>query len=695
MNIQEIKNLETYSSYFDKNNTLTIFVNSNNLTNFELLGIFTEHILSTCHNKLKYLNLLDNKPIQFKHTYLLDTISNKEKTIYIYHIGNGLYGDASGATNTFSLAPNAIFMDTFGWWSFDTNSNSVILQEYNARSIVNYLYLAKTLSEHSRKDGKSIPISLFQLNGGNIPIKNKPNTYPMQYMPRDLKKKEDLSKITIHYNNKNTDYNKTSQFVTYIFGEPSLNLKKNNTPLNEAALNIYREPSNSNTNIKNTDFSLTDINIFDWSSNKIDLLKKCNINSILWGSSSSYTIAPFANSVSYEYGGSWVLFDKIKKYKDDLSRIRMGGWNNSNRDDISYSKLDYNSFINDSVATYTVQTKQKDTEQRDASMPMNKEFFRYFIWQNILGLFNNLDTLNSNRNKKNPVKPYITHYIYNGSKDSEQPPADTFKYTYLTNTIFLLAYCCLRIEIFGTKYYPSENIYGDICLSPDFYNVILTSSLQWKQVQGRYSKSNTYFSDASFNTDSNLKNMALNICNIYKTYLTKCSWNKTCTSCIDCPGYNLPSNIDICDKCTTCKDCDINEKIKTYFKKLHDWIYKNWDSFNHIIDMENNCIKSVNALIGFFLNTCGPHVNAGWDIGWKFNKLENGHWPNQSYTTKDFTKNIIPNNNLRKVINENGWIPDKIKDAGIADNTLFYLRNNVYGDTEQVSVKELPPIFNS
>ena len=29
------------------------------------------------------------------------------------------------------------------------------------------------------------------------------------------------------------------------------------------------------------------------------------------------------------------------------------------------------------------------------------------------------------------------------------------------------------------------------------------------------------------------------------------------------------------------------------------------------------------------------------------------------------------------------------------DNTLYYLRNNVYGDTEQVSVRELPPIFNS
>ena len=101
MNLQEIKNLQTYYSYFNKNNILTIFVDSNNLTNFKLLGIFTEHILSTCHNKLKYLNLLDNKPIQFKNTYLLDTISNNKNTIYIYHIGNRLYEDTSKCINTY------------------------------------------------------------------------------------------------------------------------------------------------------------------------------------------------------------------------------------------------------------------------------------------------------------------------------------------------------------------------------------------------------------------------------------------------------------------------------------------------------------------------------------------------------------------------------------------------------------------
>ncbi len=261
MNIQEIKDPTTYTSYFNKNNTLTIIVNSSNSTNFEILGIFTDHISPACHNKLQHLNLLDNKPIQFENTYLLDIISKNEKTLYIYHIGNGLNGDASRATNTFSLAPNAIFMDTYGHWSFDTtDSNSAVLQKYNARSIVNYLYLAKTLSEYSRKDGKSIPISLFQLNGGNIPIKDEINTYPMQYIPDNVKEK--FSKLATHYNASNINYNNTSQFVTYIFGEPLLNADFTNTPFKKDRLNEYIEPSNSNTNITNKDFN-TAINIID------------------------------------------------------------------------------------------------------------------------------------------------------------------------------------------------------------------------------------------------------------------------------------------------------------------------------------------------------------------------------------------------------------------------------------------------
>jgi hypothetical protein len=38
----EIKEPTTYASYFNKNNTLTIFVNSNKLINFELLGILKQ-----------------------------------------------------------------------------------------------------------------------------------------------------------------------------------------------------------------------------------------------------------------------------------------------------------------------------------------------------------------------------------------------------------------------------------------------------------------------------------------------------------------------------------------------------------------------------------------------------------------------------------------------------------------------------
>ena len=38
----EIKEPTTYASYFNKNNTLTIFVNSNKFINFELLGILKQ-----------------------------------------------------------------------------------------------------------------------------------------------------------------------------------------------------------------------------------------------------------------------------------------------------------------------------------------------------------------------------------------------------------------------------------------------------------------------------------------------------------------------------------------------------------------------------------------------------------------------------------------------------------------------------
>ena len=95
MNIQKIKDPNTYTSYFNENNILTIIVNSNKLINFKLLGIFTSHVPPICHNKLKNLNLLDNKPIQFETTYILDIINHNGKMLYIYHIGNGLYEDAS------------------------------------------------------------------------------------------------------------------------------------------------------------------------------------------------------------------------------------------------------------------------------------------------------------------------------------------------------------------------------------------------------------------------------------------------------------------------------------------------------------------------------------------------------------------------------------------------------------------------
>ena len=65
--------------------------------------------------------------------------------------------------NTFSLATNGIFMDTFGRWAFNQkDSNAYPSLTMNGRSIVNYMYMAKTLSENSSQiQGKKIPISFF------------------------------------------------------------------------------------------------------------------------------------------------------------------------------------------------------------------------------------------------------------------------------------------------------------------------------------------------------------------------------------------------------------------------------------------------------------------------------------------------------------------------------------------------------
>jgi hypothetical protein len=692
MKLQAITNLDTYTSHLKTNKTLTIVVDSDNLMNFELLGIFSDHIPTTCHTKIKYLNRLDNKPIQFKNTYLLETVSNAGKTLHIYHIGPGLYGDASGVTNTFSLAPNAIFMDTYGWWSF--TSPEPVITNYNARSIVNYLYLAKTLSEYSRKDGRAVPISVFQLNGGNIPITGDISTYPMHYMPSEVRNK--FPHLSGEYNTNNTNktvYQNTSQFVTYIFGEPGLKEDYSNSPLKTDIAPLDYLNSNASTDISNTDFNSA-LNIFDWQSNKIELLKTCNINSILWGSDHAYTIAPFKIvQDGYKYGASWVLFERIKKYQTELSGIRMGGFTNLPADkDLCYNLLDKKSFINDSVAIYTAQTKQEISTK-----PMTQSTFRLFIYQGIFQLFTDLEVLN-NTNIDKHVKPYIANYIFNGSADGQEPDTlnATFQYEYLTNTIFLLAYCCIRIELFGEKHYPDDPIYGDICISPDFYNTFSDPGL-WKDVQHSWKKS-TLFNDQLFNTDPHLQQMALKICSFYKQYIQLCSYNG-CTDCHNCAQWNPPTGSEgkECDNCSNDKDLNTqNKKIIDHFDKLSDWIRQesNWAKFHTIINMENNCIKSVNALIGFFLNTCGKHVNAGWDIGWKFNRENTGEWANNSYTTNDFMKNLPQ---LKKVDNDiidrDGW--HNKQGAGIADNTLYYLRHNVYGDTESVKVMSSPPIFDA
>ena len=60
----------------------------------------------------------------------------------------------------------------------------------------------------------------------------------------------------------------------------------------------------------------------------------------------------------------------------------------------------------------------------------------------------------------------------------------------------------------------------------------------------------------------------------------------------------------------------------------------------------------MNALIGFFLNAFGPHVNAGWDIGWVFNYEGLGTWPHENFTTEQFEYHNIwkPSHNLLKCL---------------------------------------------
>ena len=98
----------------------------------------------------------------------------------------------------------------------------------------------------------------------------------------------------------------------------------------------------------------------------------------------------------------------------------------------------------------------------------------------------------------------------------------------------------------------------------------------------------------------------------------------------------------------------------------------------------------------FFLNICGPHVNAGWNIGWVFNNQGNGTWAHQSYSAKDFeyTGDTI--------LNYKGYIDksNKSNKSNITDPTLVYLKNCVYsnilnGSNEKIKVSNKVPIYTS
>ena len=644
----------------------------------------------------------------------------------------------------FRCVPYGIFMDTFAQASF--TSEPII---YNSRAIVNYFYLAKVLSENSSsviENGKPriLPISLFQLNGGNIPISGDNDTYPMRYIPDNYKTlfkglanvDEYKSTNSITWESSNAQ---TSQFATFLFGEPKINPDMSNIdpiisdykitqiPNVKSGTTIkeyFSSPMNEDTGIKSSDFGIdiSDADLFDWRKDKTSLLKACNILSINWGSAFSYGPSPYGNGnplgEDVIYRSSWILNEQIKKYYDSSistdHHTRMGGFIPN-----TYHKFDDEKIQDDikhleTVCTYTNALQGGTSVQND-----------YTTNDTQINL-----SINSLPNKT--TKPYFAHYMIagSGSVDIFWGSIGTMKY-YIAD----LLVACMGIEDNGVKNNMDPNTtWGDISISPDFglfaQKLGQGDNEMWKELHSDWTTSSNPDLNI-YKDDINLKKTALEVCNhfIPSGDLTElCATNYCSSGGETCICYYCSKSTEKCaeqnvGKCR-CDNCvpPGGENRKTFFTNLISYINSS-DSdeifgTNGIIDISKNGIKGMNALIGFFLNAFGPHVNAGWDIGWVFNYEGLGTWPHENFTTEQFEyHNIIDENGWRSApidikitdlsitsseLNikylssttpESVFNPNKVPNiAGPADVALYYLKNSIYGDNEK-EITTPPPIY--
>jgi hypothetical protein len=647
-------------------------------------------------------------------------------------------------TKPFRCAPSGIFMDTFAQASF--TSEPVI---YNARALVNYFYFVKVLSENSssiieNSVRKKIPISLFQLNGGNIPITDNNDTYPMRYIPPNHKTvfKDDINVDA--YKSSNTiiwksNTAQTSQYATFLFGESNINTDMSNIdpvirdyklmqiPGVTAGTSIqtyFSSPMNEDTGITPSDFgiNISSNDLFDWSKDKTVLLKACNILSIHWGSAFSYGPAPFGNgdptTEDVIYRSSWILNNQIKKYYNNSistdHHTRMGGFipstyykfdNPTIQDDIKYVET---------ICTYT-NALQGGTSVQDDYTTNDTQ-----ISLSIAALPNET------------TKPYYAHYMIagSGSIDIFWGSIRTIKY-YIAD----LLVACMGIEDNGAKTnMDSSTTWGDICISPDFglfaQKLGGGESEMWAELHGNWVTSSNPALNI-YKDDLHLKKLALEICNhfIPSGDLTKlCATNYCSSGGETCKCYYCSTSTEKCNTQNTgkcmCDNCvpPGGENRKLFFTSLISYIDSSSSDEifgpNGIIDISKNGIKGMNALIGFFSNAFGPHVNAGWDIGYVFNNKGNGTWIHANFTADDFKDH--------DVIDENGWrstpaninitdvsitdnelninysngttsVPgsspnDIPANSGPADVALYYLKNSIYGDNE-TEIKTPPPIY--
>jgi hypothetical protein len=658
---------------------------------------------------------------------------------------------------TFSLAPNGIFMDIYGRWAFNIQDpNAFPALTYNGRAIVNFMYMAKTLSENASQIGTIKPISFFQLSGGNMPIAGDNTTYPARAKSKTY---TDIPQELYDYTGqKDTNiFNETdaptSQFATYFYGsklKPDLSniadgIKKlpnqptsiwklsNPNPPDNISVIDYFTTYNNDTKITEDDFGLTpkDINLFDWSSDKTKLLEACNILSINWGSNQAYTVAPFNILLPIEninispeyvplssYGASWILYDQLVNYKkqNESSVIRMGGFSNTtfaldpSSSDTQYpGPVNYLKYIQqDTLATYSSSAVFGEGSMEKAWLELGMEDSKV---DQLIGFLNQIRDNGGNKN----IKPYIAQYVIVGSYG-----IDTLFYSiqYIKYSIINMVRNCFAIEEYGqTAGFSVTDTWGDMCLSPDFglfaqhlsVGGDAETSQEWSDLLGDWSDPKIvkrYPQLDGYENDPILKHLAEEICQEFADYNDK-------TKYFPCAKYYCSPN---CDKCSTCiytkskEDCSPEGKGKWdcsscqprpknmvnrshYMKNLHDWIKLNWNSFSNFIDIKKGGLQSINCLIGFFLNTCGPHVNAGWDIGWVFNNTGSGTWAHNSYSANDFKYTGDT------VLNYQGYI-NTTKKGNITDPTLFYLKNAVYGNidygsNEKVKVDSRPPIYDA